>query len=409
MTSRNRWIATLAAVAVLTAAGGAGAQDWPQWRGPDRDGKTAGFAVPAAWPASPAKQWQAKVGPGDATPALVGDHLYVFTRQGGSEVVLCLNAADGSEVWKQGYPAPEVKGAASRHPGPRGSPLVADGKVVALGATGIVTCFNASDGKVLWRADPYPNQVPTFFTSMSPMAVDDTVIVHLGGKGKGGLLAYDLASGEQKWRWAGEAPEYASPVLMTSGGTKQIVTLTEKSVVGVAAADGRLLWQLPFPPARRAYNAATPIVDGSTVIYTGAARGTFAVTVEKAGDAFAARPVWSNEKVAVQYNTPVLKDGYLYGMTAGGNLFCASAKTGETAWVDEARHGRGFCAIVDVGPCLMALPSTGELIIYKPDPQKYDEVARYKVSDRDTYAHPVPSGKRIVIRDQETVALWTVE
>jgi len=280
---------------------------------------------------------------------------------------------------------------------------------VALGATGILTCFDAAGGKVLWRADPYPNVVPTFFTSMSPMVVDGMVIAQLGGKGTGGILAYDLATGAEKWRWAGEAPEYASPALMTVDGAKQIVTLTEKSVVGIAAEDGRLLWQLPFAPERRAYNAATPIIDGQTVIYTGAGRGTHAVAVEKQGDGFAAKPLWSNDTIAVQFNTPVLKDAFLYGQTADGNLFCASAKTGATAWMDSARQGRGFAAIVDAGPCLMALPSTSALIIYKPNDKQYEELARYKVSEMETYAHPVVSGNRVFIRDQETVALWTVE
>ena len=206
---------------------------------------------------------------------------------------------------------------------------------------------------------------------MSPIIVDGMAIVHVGGQGNGAIIAFDLANGEEKWRWAAEGPEYASPALMTVDGVKQIVTLTEKSIVGIATADGKLLWQLPFASAGQwAYNAATPIVDGQTVIYTGAGRGTKAVKIEKKGDAFAATELWSNAEIAPQFNTPVLKDGLLFGLSDKGNLFCVDAKTGKTAWTDQTSRDRsGFAAMVDAGSCLMALPSSSELIVFKPSEQ----------------------------------------
>jgi outer membrane protein assembly factor BamB len=197
--------------------------------------------------------------------------------------------------------------------------------------------------------------------------------------------------------------------LLTAAGTKQIVTLTEKSVVGVAAADGKLLWRMPFAPGRRAYNAATPIVDGETVIYTGARRGATAVKIEKQGDGFAAKELWHNPDLAPQFNTPVLKDGLLFGFSDRGNLYCLSAENGKTAWVDSAAHGRGFAAIVDVGRCLVALPSTSELIVFKPSGEQFEELAAIKVAEAPTYAHPVMAGNRIFVRDEQTVTLWTIE
>jgi len=133
---------------------------------------------------------------------------------------------------------------------------VADGKVFTIGVGGVLSCLNAATGKLVWRKDPFPKVVPRFFTSMSPIIVDGMVIAHLGGQGNGAIIAYDLATGSEKWRWAGESPEYASPALLTVGSTKQIVTLAERNIVGVGVADGKLLWQLPFAPPRRAYNAA---------------------------------------------------------------------------------------------------------------------------------------------------------
>jgi outer membrane protein assembly factor BamB len=244
---------------------------------------------------------------------------------------------------------------------------------------------------------------------MSPVILDGTAVAHLGGPGNGALIAYDLASGNEKWRWGGEGPEYGSPVLLTVDGVKQIVTLTEKSIVGVGAADGKLLWQLPFPPARRAPNVATPIVDGQTVIYMGAKRGMKAARIAKQGDGFTATEAWSNPDISTSFNTPVLRDGMLFGVSDRGNLFCVNAKDGKAAWTDAAQHGRGFAGVVDAGSVLLALPSTGDLIAYKPNGEKYEEVAKIKVADTSTYAHPVVAGNRIFVKDKETLALFTLK
>jgi outer membrane protein assembly factor BamB len=398
---------------VVMFASCAVAQDWPQWRGPNRDGKVSGFTEPQKWPKELTQKWKVTVGAGDATPALVGDKLYVFTRQGGDEVTLCLDAGTGKELWRDKYAAQAVTGSASRqHPGPRSSPVVADGKVVTLGVGGVLSCLNAANSKVVWRKDPFPKVVPRFFTAMSPIVVDGMVIAHLGGQGNGAIIAYDLATGDEKWRWADEGPDYGSPALLTVAGTKQIVTPTEKSIVGISVSDGKLLWQwqLTSVPPRRAYNAATPIVDGQTVIYAGKGRGTKAVKIEKQGSGFTANELWSNPELGVQFNTPVLSDGLLFGLSDQSNLFCIDAKTGQTAWTDSTSRGRGgFAAIVDAGPCLLALPSNSELLVFKTSGKEYAELARIKVADTATYAQPVVAGKRIYVKAQETLAMLTIE
>jgi len=410
MKETDRRNVVLVGCVVLMSATCLCAQDWPQWRGPNRDGKSSGFKTPQTWPAELTQAWQATVGFGDATPALVGQRLYVFVRQGEEEVALCLNAANGKEIWRDQYAAQAVTGAASRHPGPRSSPAVADGKVVTLGVGGVVSCLDAATGKLIWRKDPFPKVVPKFFTSFSPIVVDGMAIAHLGGQGNGALIAYDLATGDEKWRWADEGPDYGSPVLCTVAGAKQIVTPTEQSIVGINVADGKLLWKYPFPPARRAYNFATPIVGKQMIIITGAGRGTRGLKIEKRGDGFAARELWSNADLATQFNTPVLQEGLLFGLSNRNNLFCIDAQTGKTAWTDAASCGsRGFGAIVGAGSCLIALTNDSELIVFKPDGKAYSEIQRYKVAETVTNAHPVIAGNRIFVKDQETLALWTVE
>jgi outer membrane protein assembly factor BamB len=157
-----------------------------------------------------------------------------------------------------------------------------------------------------------------------------------------------------------------------------------------------------------AYNAATPIVDGQTVIYTGQGRGTKAVKIEKQGDGFATKELWSNAQLAVQFNTPVLKDGFLFGLSDKGNLFCINAKTGESAWTDTNRLSN-FGAILDAGSCLLAQPEKSELIAFKPDGKEFGEITKYKVADTPIYAHPIIAGKRVFVKDQESVALWMLE
>lgn len=385
------------------------AQNWAQWRGFNREGRVSGFIAPEEWPDELIKKWSITVGLGDSTPAFVDGKLYVFASIDNEEMIICLDASNGKELWKDSYKAQAVTGPASRHPGPRSSPAVGDGKVVTIGVGGVISCLAAETGKMLWRKDPFPKVVPQYFTAMSPLIVDGMAIAHLGGEDNGAIIAYDLTSGNQKWQWSEEGPQYASPILLTIDGTKQIVTLTEKSVVALDVSRGNLLWQIPFLPGQRAYNAATPIIDGQTVIYTGAGRGTTAVKIEKQGDGFTAKKLWNNSEVGVQFNTPVLKDGYLYGLSNRGNFFCINSQSGQTAWIDSTQTDRGgFMSIVDVGAVLLALPSGTGLIVLKPNTKEYTELARIKVSDTPIYAHPVIVGNRIFIKDAETLTLWTL-
>jgi outer membrane protein assembly factor BamB len=284
---------------------------------------------------------------------------------------------------------------------------VAQGKIVTIGVNGILSCVDAASSKDVWRKDEYPNVVPQFYTGSSPMIVDGMCIAQLGGKSEGAIMAFDLNTGDLKWKWTGEGPQYASPVLMTADGVKQIVTLTDKSLVGVALADGKLLWQIPFEPKGMAYNAATPIIDGQTVFFTGSGRGAKAVKIEKQGDDFAPKELWSAQ-LAPQFNTPVLKDGLLYCISDKGKMFCLNVTDGKEAWTASDNIGK-FGSIVDAGSVLFALPEKTGLIVFKPGDKQFEEVARFKVSDGSIYAHPIIAGNRIFVKDKDSLALWMIQ
>ncbi|MFC1553693.1 PQQ-binding-like beta-propeller repeat protein [candidate division KSB1 bacterium] len=408
MKNINRLIPVIAGLLIVFNISLVAAQNWPQWRGVNRDGKVAGFEVPDKWPAELTQKWKVTVGASNATPALVEDKLYVFTRQGAEEVIQCLDAASGEILWKYKYAAQAVSGAARNHPGPRSSPTVSDGKVITLGVGGVLSCLDTGTGDVVWRKDEFTGTVPTYFTGMSPIVTDNKCVAHLGGSDDGAIMAFDLDTGKEIWKHTGEGPSYGSPVLLTVGGTKQIVVQTERNLVSIAAADGKQLWQLPTPPQRRFYTSATPIVDGQTVIYTGHGLGTKAVTVQKQGNDFDVKEIWYNEELGTAYNTPVLIDGFLYGLSNRGRMYCINAGTGQTAWTNDESH-RNFCAVLDAGSVILALPSESDMIVLEPNGSEYKEVARLKVADTPVYAHPVISGNRIYIKDEETLTMWIIE
>jgi outer membrane protein assembly factor BamB len=417
MTSRSLLLgAAFALVAVPAAA------DWPQWRGPNRDAKATGFTAPATWPKELTKKWRVTVGDGVGTPALVGDKLYVFTRVGGDEVTRCLDAATGNEVWQdKNNVAFKSKGGDNGFPGPRASPTVADGKVVTLGVNGTLSCLDAATGKVAWRKDDYKDSFPTFHTSSSPVVVDGLAVAQLGGK-QGAVVAYDLATGAERWKWTGGGgTSYASPVVMTVGGTKAIVAETDENIVALSPA-GALLGQIPYPLPPRgsgrgglSYNASTPMVDGDTLIYAGSNRGTKAVKVEKAGDKLTTKELWSNPDNSVQFNTPVVRGDLVFGLSARNDLFCIDTKSGKTLWSAPVgkqatgRGGTGYGSIVDAGAVLFALTPAGELVVFEPSDKDFKPLARYKVADGQTYAYPVIAGKGVYIKDKDAVTLWAFE
>lgn len=427
----------LLSVACMMSTATAEPGDWSQWMGANRDAKVTGFVAPSRWPKELKKQWSTTIGNGVATPSLVGNRLYVFARQGDNEVTRCLDAETGKEIWQDKYAAESARGPSGGFPGPRSSPTVADGRVIVYGVSGKLSCLDAASGKVLWRNDePESNSLPRFYTSSSPIVIAGLCIAQRGGEDNGSTVAYNLADGIPKWTWKGPGTAYASPMLLKVGGTDAVVMETDESIVALNAMDGKLLWETPYVVSGRGYNAATPIVDGQTMIITGSNRGAKAMAIEVDSSKLAAKELWSNSDSSVQYNTPVLKNGKLFGLSASDVLFCIDTKSGKTTWsapVNEAaqaappppadggkgkqggKGGRGgggragYGSIVDAGAVLFTLTPAGELGVIEPNGEKLVRLAKYKVADGQTYAYPVIAGKRIYIKDGESVTLYTLE
>lgn len=383
-------------------------QDWPQFRGIDRDSKVTGFKAPKAWPAELRQIWKVNIGFGDATPVLSGKKIYLAVRQNTDEVIICLDAETGKEIWKSPYPSAAVTGAAASHPGPRSTPAISDGKIITFGVSAILSCLDAATGKVLWRKENPENIVPQFFTGMSPLIAEGLCIVHLGTKDKGQVVALELATGREKWKWEGDGPSYSSPSMMSIDKQKHVIVHTEKNLIALSLTDGKLLWQVATPVQQRFYNCTSPYINGQIIYYTGQGTGTKAIQVIKDGDKYNTKELWSNAEIGAKWNTPVLKDGFLYGFTDQRRVYCIDASTGKTAWYDST-VASDFATIVDCGAVIIGLPSTGNLIVLKPDPKAYTELAKYKVAETPVYAFPVIAGNDIYVKDSETLTLYRIE
>ena len=412
MTIKNTALAGIAAVAALTAgvAGQNSASDWPQWRGPNRDGTLTTFVEPRSWPERLTERWKVDVGTGYATPIVVANRVYAFSRQQENEVMRALDADNGKVVWETSYPAPfKMNPATARHgPGPKSTPTYANGRLFTLGISGIVTAFDAATGKQLWQK-PAPPVEPLFHTAQSALVDRGVVIVHVGGHNQGALTAFDPATGAVKWSWNGDGPAYGSPVVADIGGTRQVITFSQGSLVGVDAASGQLLWRVPFE-ARSITNSITPLVyDGRTVIVSGQGKPLTAYTISKRNDRWAADLAWENPKLSLSFSNAVLVGDAVFSMSAmnSGQFFWADARTGNTLWTSSPRQA-GNAAIVRAGNLLFVLKDDAELMVARANPGGFEPIKTYTVADSATWPAPAVSGNRIFVKDISNVALWTV-
>lgn len=396
--------ATLFACAMAPTAAQSPA-DWPQWRGPNRDGAVASFTAPARWPDQLTQRWKIDVGLGYATPIVVGSRVYIFARQGENESMAALDTATGSVLWRTSYPATFTmnSGAAQHGPGPKSTPVFSNGTLFAIGMTGTVTAFDAGSGRILWQK-PGTGVAPMFTThAFSPLVDRGLVIFHLGGHNQGALTAFDVNTGDVKWRWDGDGPGYGSPIVADLGGTRQIVTLTQRKLAGVDASSGGLLWERPYTTPS-VTNAQTPNLLGNTLIFGDTGNPVQAFTVSSRG----AEVAWENADVPMRLSNAVLAGDTLFGLSTrnAGQYFAIDAKTGRTLWTSEPRQA-AQAAIVRAGDLLVSLENDGELVIIRANAAAFEPLRRYKVADTDTWTPPVISGNRVFIKDVSTLALWT--
>ena len=398
------------AAAVMTAwAAGAAAQDWPQWRGPARDGVIGAFDVPSAWPDALQQQWSIEVGLGYATPVLVGDRIYMFTRQGEDEVMTALDADTGGTIWRTTYPAPFTMNPATapHRAGPKSTPTYADGRLFTLGMTGAVTGFDAATGEQLWQV-PGTGVEPLYHTSMSPIVDGSLVIVHVGGHDDGALTAFDVADGTVRWSWDGDGPAYGSPMIFELGGTRQVVVFTQEHFVGASLETGALLWSRPFT-TRSTTTSQTPILYNDMVIQNGRGNGVTAFRVTEGPGGWTTEDVWHQREVSLHMANPVVNDGVLFGLSHlnSGQYFALDLDNGEVLWTSAPRQA-DHASIQRAGSTIFSLEDDAELLVLEHSRAEFNPRRRYDVADSETWPQPPLAGDRLYIKDVSTLALWRI-
>ncbi len=408
--SRQQLRVLVAVVAMTACTAGATAQDWPQWRGPARDGVISAFDVPSAWPDALQQQWSIEVGLGYATPVLVGDRLYLFTRQDEDEVMTALEGDTGEVIWRTAYPAPFTMNPATapHRAGPKSTPAYADGRLFTLGMTGAVTAFDAASGEQLWQV-PGTGVEPLYHTSMSPIVDGSLVIVHVGGHDDGALTAFDVADGAVRWSWDGDGPAYGSPMIFELGGTRQVVVFTQEHFVGASLETGALLWSRPFT-TRATTTSQTPILYNDLIIQNGRGNGVTAFRVTEGAGGWTTEDVWHQREVSLHMANPVVNEGVLFGLSHlnSGQYFALDLDNGEVLWTSAPRQA-DHASIQRAGSTIFALEDDAELLVLEHSRTGFNPLRRYDVANSETWTQPTLAGDRLYIKDVSTLALWTLD
>jgi outer membrane protein assembly factor BamB len=401
--------ATVGAAVLLWTAIVLPAQEWldyTQWRGPHRDGGASGFVAPASWPDKLTFRWKTDVGEGYGTPLIVGGVVYAFTRRGTDETAAALDAGTGRQTWSSGYAVSYTPAAAAAEHGasPKATPAYCDGKLFTLGISGIVTAFEATSGKRLWQTAP-PAEAPDYGAASSPLCERNLVIVHPGNYGP--LTAFDAATGVVRWTAGGDG-FFMSPIAADIDGVRQIVTVTQKEVIGVLPADGTVLWRYPWSGGGS--GGTMPVLFNDTVIVSALDAGVVAIAPARHGNEWTVATAWTTREVSMYVSNPVIAGDALFGLShrARGQYFALDAKTGKTLWLGPPRQATNT-AVVRAGELLVLLNDDGELIVARSSRSGFDPLKRYTVATSATWAQPAISGNRILVKDVSSITLWTVD
>lgn len=414
MTPRTVRHAAITAVVLAAAAGLHAAEpDWPQWRGPNRTGVVAADAGPSTWPAELTQAWSVPVGEGYSSPVAAAGRVFVHSRRDPEEVVSAFDLSSGKLLWEQKYPAPVEKNPYARQmaKGPYSTPLVSDGRLYTLGTTGILSAWNPADGSLVWRRD-FSTRIDTskLFcgTAMSPLRTSRGVVVHVGDDSGGMVATFDPASGKEVWAREIQGPGYASPIEITLDGTRQLVTLTTRSVVGLAADTGAVLWEFPFEDEWNE-NIVTPVATADGIIVSGVRQGTRALKLSKTGDTWQAAEAWHTTDVTMYMSSPVLVDGVLFAHSSKrkGQFVALDPATGKVLWSTEGRAGVS-ASVIAAGKHLVLLTTESELIVVERDRSAYREIRRYTVASSPTYAHPALLSDRVLVREAAQLTAWAI-
>src|SRR5262245_26106938 len=422
----NRPFRIFASAAVLAVSLLLVAADWPQWRGPNRDGISKEIGLLSKWPeGGPKLIWQVKdIGDGYSTPSVVGDRIYVLGSKGmDEESVYCLSASDGKTLWttRLGSVGPNTN---ANYPGARSTPTVDGDRVYALSSDGDLASLETKTGKIVWKKNlhqEFGGKTGWWAYAESPLVDGETLVCTPGGA-EATVVALKKVNGEVIWKYA--SPEvsdagYSSAIIVETDGVKQYVQLLDQALVGLDAKTGKELWSYKgiikqFP------NIPTPVSRNDVVYGSTAKGGGGFVKLKRTDSGVKAEQVFASSKLPTAIGGSVEVNGYLYGTNSAG-LMCVEVPSGEVKW-QERGVGVGSRCYADGRLYVHAEKAPGEVALVEATPEAYRELGRFtppegpkdrivdandkaaKVRDGQTWAYPVIANGRLYIRDWN--CLW---
>jgi outer membrane protein assembly factor BamB len=404
------------------------AADWPQWRGAQRDGVwTETGLVERFESARLPLKWRVPLGSGYCGPTVADRRVFVMdravqpTRQ---ERVQCFDAETGQQLWSYAYDC--VYERVQYEAGPRASVTIDSGRAYSLGTMGHLHCFDVQSGRVLWSHDSrqeYAARVPIWGIAGAPLVEGDLVIVPLGGKDNACLMAFDKATGQEKWRALKEGVSYSAPVVITQAGRRVLVYITDQRVVGLDPQTGQLHWEHPWVPRQMEITIATPVFDGRHLVATSFYDGTLVLRLDP--DRLAAEQLWQRRGASETrtdalhccISTPILQGEHIYGVDSHGELRCLDLQTGDRIWEDLTAVPKARWSNIHLirnADKVWMFNERGELLITRLAPDGFHEISRTKLLDPTTdqlnqrggvcWSHPAFANRHIYARnDKELV------
>lgn len=378
---------------------------WANFRGPDRSGHYRELAVRTDWPSGGLTPlWKQPAGAGYASFVIADGHAFTIEQRASQEVVAAYDVLTGRELWTNASNAVfrEMMGG----DGPRATPTWHEGRVYALGGAGELRALDAATGTLLWRTNILTDAGASnlqWGMAAAPLIVDGAVVTLPGGPNGNSVVAYDHATGKRVWSALDDTASYASPMLVTLGGVRQILVFSASRLVSLDAASRAVLWEFPWT-TQYGVNASQPLLLGNDRVFlsTGYGTGAAAIQLTKVGDRFTVQELWRTNRMKNQFTSSVLHEGYIYGLDES-ILVCLDAATGAHIW----KNGRyGYGQVMLANGHLVILTESGELALVRASPDGYVELARFPVLDGKTWNHPAMSGGYLLIRNINEMAAF---
>jgi outer membrane protein assembly factor BamB len=380
-------------------AGAAVWADWPQFRGPNRDGVSAEPGVLAAWPAGgPKVLWKVPLGEGYSQIAAVKGRLFTLYGQGNDENAAAFDAATGKQLWRVRLDRKYENGMGN---GPRSTPTVDGGTVYVLSASGRLAALEAASGRTIWEHDlraDYGAQPPTWGVASSPLVEGNLLLVSVGGSGNRSIIAFDKTNGKPVWGSQNDIAGYAAPIAITVRGVRQVIFFTGDALVSLAPKDGHLLWQAPWKTDWNV-NASTPVFfpPDKLFVSSGYDTGAALFQIRVAGNGVSALEVWRSREMKNQFSSSLLHNGILYGFD-NATFKAMDAATGQERW---KQRGLGHGSLILAGGRLVVLSDRGRLALVEATPQEYRELGSAQVLEGKCWTAPSLADGRLYLRNEE--------